>query len=65
MSGTHTSSNDNLIRDTCYINSTHLIGIIDTSATYSFIVVDCVKMLGLVVSSMKGEMVIETSVKGS
>ncbi|XP_050909071.1 uncharacterized protein LOC127122835 [Lathyrus oleraceus] len=42
-----------------------LIAIIDIGATHSFIVVNCVKRLGLVVSSTSGEMVIETPIKGS
>lgn len=54
LTGTHTSSDDRLIRGICYINNTPLITIIDTGATHSFIVVDCVKRLGLIVSSMSG-----------
>ncbi|XP_050876686.1 uncharacterized protein LOC127080409 [Lathyrus oleraceus] len=65
LKGTQTSSDDRLIRGIFYINNTSLIVIIDTGATHSFIVVDCVKRLGLVVSSMSGEMVIETPAKGS
>ncbi|XP_050897545.1 uncharacterized protein LOC127104404 [Lathyrus oleraceus] len=42
-----------------------LITIIETGVTHSFIVANCVKRLGLVVSSMNGEMVIETPAKGS
>ncbi|XP_050891048.1 uncharacterized protein LOC127096532 [Lathyrus oleraceus] len=54
LTGTQTSSDDRLIRGICYINNTPFIDIIDTSATRSFIVADCVKSLGLVVSSMSG-----------
>ena len=46
-------------------NSTPLIAIIDTSVTHSIIVVDCLKIFCLVLSSMIGEMVIETPTKGS
>ncbi|XP_050890847.1 uncharacterized protein LOC127096304 [Lathyrus oleraceus] len=52
--GTQTSRDDRLIRGICYINNTHLIDIIDTASTHSFIAADCVKRLGLVVSSMSG-----------
>ncbi|XP_050909213.1 uncharacterized protein LOC127122986 [Lathyrus oleraceus] len=62
--GTQTSSDDKLIRGICYINDTPLISLIDTGATHSFIAADCVQRLGLVVSSMSGEMVIKTPAKG-
>ncbi|XP_050909616.1 uncharacterized protein LOC127123441 [Lathyrus oleraceus] len=65
LKGNQTSSDDRLIICICYINNTPLIAIIDIGATRSFIVADCVKRLGLVVSSMSGEMVIETPTKGS
>ncbi|XP_050890763.1 uncharacterized protein LOC127096209 [Lathyrus oleraceus] len=52
LTGTQTSSDDMLIRGTCYINNTPLNAIIDIGATHFFITVDCVKRLGLVVSSM-------------
>ncbi|XP_050896529.1 uncharacterized protein LOC127103304 [Lathyrus oleraceus] len=61
QTGTQTSSDDMLIRGICYINNTPLI----TGATHSFIVVDCVKRLGPIVSYMGGEMVIETPIKDS
>ncbi|XP_050878328.1 uncharacterized protein LOC127082149 [Lathyrus oleraceus] len=54
-----------LIRGVCYINNIPLIAIIDTGATHSFIDANCVKRLGLVVSSMSGGMVIKTPAKGS
>ena len=56
---------DQLIRGTCFFNSTPLIAIIDTGATHCFIVVDCAYKLGLVMSCMNGEMVVETPAKGS
>ncbi|XP_050892144.1 uncharacterized protein LOC127097691 [Lathyrus oleraceus] len=62
LTGTQTSSYDRLIRGICYINNMPLIA---TGATHSFIVVDRVKRLGLIVSSMNEEMVIETPAKGS
>ncbi|XP_050890380.1 uncharacterized protein LOC127095783 [Lathyrus oleraceus] len=65
LTGTQTSSDDRLIRGICYIKNTPLIAIIDIGPTHSFIVVDCVKRLGLIVSSMSGEIVIETRAKGS
>ena len=60
-----TVSEERLIRGTCFINSTPLITIIDTGATHCFIVADCVKRLGLVLSSLNGEMVVDTPAKGS
>ncbi|XP_058746278.1 uncharacterized protein LOC131619166 [Vicia villosa] len=51
LSGTQTSSEDGLVRGTCLINSIHLITIIDTGATHSFIAADCVKRLGLTLSA--------------
>ena len=65
LTGTQTVNEDRLIRGTCLFNSTPLIAIIDTSATHCFIVVDCASKLGLDVSSMNGEMVVETPTKGS
>jgi len=65
LTGTQTENEDRLIRGTCFFNSTPLIAIIDTSATHCFIVVDCASKLGLDVSSMNGEMVVETPAKGS
>ena len=63
--GTQTSSKDRLIKGICYINSTPLITIIDTGSTHCFIVADCVKRLGLVLSSLDGEMIVDTPAKGS
>src|SRR4051812_17114259 len=65
LSGTQTTSEDSLIRGTCFINSIPLITIIVTVATHCFIFVDCVDRLGLVLSSMNGEMVVDTPAKGS
>lgn len=65
LTGTQTVNEDRLIRGTCFFNSTPLIAIIDTGALHYFIVVDCAYKLGLVVSDMKGEMVVETPAKGS
>src|SRR3954463_5199529 len=65
LSGTQTTSEDSLIRGTCFINSIPLITIIDTGASHCFISADCVNRLGLVLSSMNGEMVVDTPTKGS
>jgi predicted aspartyl protease len=65
LTGTQTDNEDRLIRGTCFFNGTPLIAIIDTGATHCFIVVDCANKLGLVMSSMPGEMVVETPAKGS
>jgi len=49
----------------CFINSTPLIAIIDTSATHSFIASSCVERLGLVVTPLLRGMVIDTPTNGS
>ncbi|XP_058774368.1 uncharacterized protein LOC131648646 [Vicia villosa] len=65
LAGTQTTTEDRLIRGTCFINSMPLITIIDTGATHCFIAAECVENLGLVLSSMNGEMVVEVPAKGS
>ena len=60
-----TAAEDRLIRGTCFINSTPLITIIDTGATHCFIATDYVEILGLMLSSLNGEMVVYTPTKGS
>ena len=60
-----TAAEDGLIRGTCFINTTPLITIIDTGAMHCFVAADCVERLGLVLSSLNGEMVIDTPAKGS
>jgi len=66
LTGTQTSNEDRLIRGTCFFNSILLlIAIIDTGATHCFIAFDCAHKLGLVMSDMKEEMVVETPAKGS
>jgi hypothetical protein len=59
LAGTQTATEDRLIRGTCFINSTPLIAIIDTGATHCFIASECAYMLGLVLSNMNGEMVVD------
>lgn len=54
-----------LIRGTCFINNIPLIAIIDTCATHSFISLDCAKRLGFKLSSIVGNMVIDTPTNGS
>lgn len=65
LAGVQTTSEDNLVRGTCFINSTTLIAIIDTGAMHSFISAECVSKLSLTVSNLKGKMVIETPAKVS
>ncbi|RHN78856.1 putative nucleotidyltransferase, Ribonuclease H [Medicago truncatula] len=65
LTGTQTENEDCLIRGTCYINNTPLVAIIDTGAIHCFIAFDCVSALGLGLSDMNGEMVVETPAKGS
>jgi len=64
LSGEDVPSSDNLIWGTCFINDAHLIAIIDTGATHSFISLDCVKRLNLEVSLMSGSMVIDIPASG-
>jgi len=65
LAGTQTANEDRLIRGTCFIDRIPLIAIIDTGATHCFIAADCASKLGLVMSFMNGEMVVETPAKGS
>ncbi|XP_050907676.1 uncharacterized protein LOC127121130, partial [Lathyrus oleraceus] len=65
LTGTQTSSEDRLIRGTCFINGTPLITIIDTGATHCFISANCARRLGLKLSALGGELIVETPAKGS
>ena len=65
LSGAPTANEDGLVRGTSFINSFPLITIIDTGATHCFIVVDCVKRLGLTLSSLDRDMVVEVPAKGT
>ncbi|XP_058783473.1 uncharacterized protein LOC131658163 [Vicia villosa] len=64
LRGTKDFKKDNLIRDTCLINSVELVTIVDTGATHSFILLDCATMLGLELYFMDGSMVIDTPDNG-
>ena len=63
LADTQTANEDRLIRGTCFINSIPLIAIIGTGATHRFIAADCASKLVLVMSSMNGEMVVETRLR--
>lgn len=63
--GDETTSENGLIRGTCFINGNPLIAVIDTGATHSFIDLDCAKRLNLELSDMNGSMVIVTPAMGS
>jgi len=65
LTGTQTENEDRMIRGTCYFDSTPLIAIIDTGGTHCCIAIDCASKLGLAMSNMNGEMVVETPAKGS
>ncbi|XP_050916580.1 uncharacterized protein LOC127131707 [Lathyrus oleraceus] len=54
-----------MIRGMCYINGVFMIAIIDIGATHSFISLDCLKRLNIVVSSLNGSMVIDSPTNGS
>lgn len=64
MSRSETTSDDRLIRGTCFINSIPLISIIDTCVTHSFVSLDCVESLSLKLSSMVGSMIVDTQALG-
>ena len=63
--GPPTANEDGLVRGTSFINSFPLITIIDTGATHCFIAADCVKRLGLTLSSLDRDMVVEVPAKGT
>ncbi|XP_050909944.1 uncharacterized protein LOC127123807 [Lathyrus oleraceus] len=65
LSGTQTINEDGLVRGTCFINNIPLITIIDTGATHCFVVADCVERLGLSLSSLGRDMIVEVPVKGT
>ncbi|XP_050900594.1 uncharacterized protein LOC127107346, partial [Lathyrus oleraceus] len=50
---------------TCFIYGTPLITIIDTGATHCFISANCARRLGLKLSALDGELIVETPAKGS
>lgn len=64
MSGAENTSDERLIRGTCFINDIHFIVIIVMSAKHSFISLYSVKWLNLELSSMNGGMVIDTPCYG-
>ncbi|XP_058726809.1 uncharacterized protein LOC131598200 [Vicia villosa] len=65
LARTQTTTKDGLIRGACFINSTSLITIIDIGDTHCFIIADCAEKFDLLLSSMNGEMVVDTPAKGS
>lgn len=65
LSGVEASKSNNLIWGTCFINGISLITIIDTSVTHSFISVDCLKRLNLIMSPMGRGMIVDTLANGS
>ncbi|XP_050889534.1 uncharacterized protein LOC127094800 [Lathyrus oleraceus] len=60
-----TTNEDGLIQGTCFINSIPLITIIDTGATHCFVAADCVERLGLSLSSLGRDMIVEVPAKGT
>ncbi|XP_050919616.1 uncharacterized protein LOC127137174 [Lathyrus oleraceus] len=65
LSGTQTTNEDGLVRGTCFINSIPLITIIDTGATHCFVAADCVERLGISLSSLGRDMIVEVPAKGT
>lgn len=64
LSGIETTTEDKLIRGTCYINNIPLISIIDTGVTQSFIYLNCAKHLDLELTSMMRSMIVDTQALG-
>ncbi|XP_050901987.1 uncharacterized protein LOC127108975 [Lathyrus oleraceus] len=64
LTRSETTSSDILIKSMCFINVVSLIDIINTGARHSFISLDCAERLGLKLSYMTGNMVIETLTPG-
>lgn len=65
LAGSQTTSSDRLIRGTGYIHNIPLITITDTGETHSFISIDCVKRLDLLVSTLSSGLIIDTPTNGS
>lgn len=60
LTGSQLNSSNRLIRGTCYIHDIPMIAIIGTVATHSFISANCVRKIGLVLSTLNDGLVVDT-----
>ncbi|XP_004491307.1 uncharacterized protein [Cicer arietinum] len=65
LSGAGASEKDNLIQGTCLISDTPLFVLFDCGATHSFVSLDCVRRLGLHVSRLPYELIVNTPTSDS
>ncbi|XP_073222428.1 uncharacterized protein [Cicer arietinum] len=65
LSGAGASEKDNLIQGTCLISDTPLFVLFDCGATHSFVSLDCVRRLGLHVSRLQYELIVNTPTSDS
>ncbi|XP_004514385.1 uncharacterized protein [Cicer arietinum] len=65
VSGAGASERDNLIQGTCLISDTALFVLFDCGATHSFVSLDCVRHLGLPVSSLQYCLIVNTPTSDS
>nr|XP_027186585.1 uncharacterized protein LOC101494362 [Cicer arietinum] len=60
LSGAGVSEKDNLIQGTCLISDTPLFVLFDCGATHSFVSLDCVRRLGLPLSCLEYDLIVNT-----
>ncbi|XP_073222358.1 uncharacterized protein [Cicer arietinum] len=60
LSGAGASEKDNLIQGTCLISDTPLFVLFDCGATHSFVSFDCIRRLGLPVSRLRYDLIVNT-----
>ncbi|XP_012567838.1 uncharacterized protein, partial [Cicer arietinum] len=65
LSGAGASEKDNLIQGTCLISDTPLFVLFDCGATHSFVSLDCVRRLGLPVSRLRYDLIVNTPTSDS
>ncbi|XP_073225652.1 uncharacterized protein [Cicer arietinum] len=65
LSGAGASGKDNLIQGTCLISDTPLFVLSDCGATHSFVSLDCVRRLGLPVSRLRYDLIVNTPTSDS
>nr|XP_004513740.1 uncharacterized protein LOC101503816 [Cicer arietinum] len=65
LSGAEVSEKDNLIQGTCLISDTHLFVLLDCGATHSFVSHDCVRSLGLPMSHLQYDFIVNTPTSNS
>nr|XP_027187167.1 uncharacterized protein LOC113785005 [Cicer arietinum] len=65
LSGARASEKDNLIQGTCIISDTPLFVLFDCGTTHSFVSLDCVRRLGLPVSRLRYDLIVNTPTSDS